>query len=272
MGINETVSRNRKRVKVNYLFGMFVFLTIISFCFIIHDFYLEWEEKQFWNQVSSLKKESSQFTVKNVRPEYQLLYDQNPDMIGWIKIDGTKIDYPVMQTKENPQFYLRKNFKKQNDNSGTPFVDYRCNVLGNRSFNVVIYGHYTTGDSMFRWLLNYESEVWYKENKNIIFDTINEKGLYEVVAAFYYDVTGAVLRDEITYSGEEGHTFYNYIELDSKEGFDKFRLGIEEVKLYKTASNIEKEDSLITLICCAPVEFSGIKENGRFVVIAKKIN
>lgn len=272
MDIDRIFRRNRKKVIVNYLFGMCLFLTIISFCIVLHDFYLEWEEQQFWDKVSSLKEESVQFNAKNVRPEYQLLYKQNSDMVGWIKIDGTKIDYPVMQTKENPQYYLRKNFEKQEDNSGTPFVDYRCNVLENRSFNVVIYGHYTNSDTMFRWLLNYESEAWYKENKNIIFDTINEKGLYEVVAAFYYDVTGAVIRDGTTYSEEDGHTFYNYIELDSKEGFDKFRLGIEKMSLYKTTSVIEKEDALITLICCAPVEFSDIKENGRFIVIAKKVN
>lgn len=267
-------NNNAKGKAAKFLFLFFFILTLISGGFVIKDCIVHYRENQFWKNVQDMKDSKNtskeEQNPQNILPEYQNLYKTNPDIIGWIKIEGTKIDYPVTQTKNDPQYYLRKNFEKQDSDIGTPFADYRCNVLENRSFNVIIYGHYTFGDSMFRWLLNYDAESWYRKNKNIIFDTIKEKGMYEVVAAFYYDGADAVLQDP-SYHGKDSYTFYNYIELDSKEGFEKFKSGIEKLKLYETTASIEKEDSLITLVCCAPVEFSGIEETGRFVVVAKKV-
>lgn len=276
---------------MKFLFSFFLLLTLISGFFVIRDLIAHYRENQFWEHVQDMKQPDASPAGKQsfLLPEFQSLYKANPDIVGWIKIDGTKIDYPVMQTKQEPEYYLRRNFEKEEDILGTPFADYRCNVLENRSFNVIIYGHHTSGDSMFRWLLNYDSEAWYRNNKTITFDTIREKGTYEVVAAFYFDATNAVLLDEASNKGKAfrtqeasctrapadlnaKYTFYNYIELDSKEGFEAFKSGIEKQKLYKTDAAIEKEDSLITLICCAPVEFSQIEKNGRFVVVAKKVS
>ncbi len=268
--------KNLKRKAANFLFAFFLILTLISGTFVIKDLIAQYHEKIFWENIQNKKKSADTPAEKQnsptILPEYQTLYETNPDMVGWIKIDGTKIDYPVMQTKTKPQFYLRKNFEKKEDDLGTPFADYRCSILDNRSFNVIIYGHYAFDDSMFRWLLNYEAETWYQDHKTILFDTIREKGKYEIVAAFYYDAADAVLRDPGSEHGKDSYTFYNYIELDSKKGFEKFKSGIEKLKLYQTTESIQKEDSLITLVCCAPVEFSGIEETGRFVIVAKKMS
>lgn len=227
--------------------------------------------EQYWKNIANKKEKGVVLNDDTILDEYETLYKENSDIVGWLKIDGTKIDYPVMQNKESPEYYLRKNFNKEYDGCGTPFVDYRCDVLPEQSFNTIIYGHYSSGDRGFRWLFNYEAEYWYKEHKIIQFDTIQEKGNYEVVAVFYYDVTDVTLKESDDEKTEDVYEFYNYIEIDSGDGYRKFIDGIESKKLYETEAKIKMTDHLITLICCAPEAFSDIEENGRLVVIAKKI-
>ena len=228
-------------------------------------------EEKYWKKLASLKDVENSVSDDSILSEYSALYEQNTDMIGWIKIDGTTIDYPVMQTKDSPEYYLRRNFNKEEEGGGTPFVDYRCDVLPKQSFNTIIYGHYTSGNTGFRWLLNYEAEKWYKEHKIIYFDTLQEKGKYEVIAAFYYDVTGATLSVKENAITDETYEFYNYIEIDSLKGYKKFIDNIEKRQLYETDAKFKMTDHLITLVCCAPKEYSDIEKNGRFIVIAKKI-
>ena len=93
------------------------------------------------------------------------LYRSNNDLIGWIKVEGTKIDYPVMQTKDKPEFYLRKDFNKNYSLAGTPFMDEASNVAGSpqsdgseSTCNWLIYGHHMKTGIMFHNLLKYEEE------------------------------------------------------------------------------------------------------------------
>ena len=108
------------------------------------------------------------------------LIAENSDCIGWLRISGTKIDYPVMQTKGNPQYYLRRDFNKQYSYMGTPFMDSRCDI--NYDNNLIVYGHNMKDGKMFADLLRYKDKEYCKLHNIINFITPNEVQKYEVVA------------------------------------------------------------------------------------------
>lgn len=114
--------------------------------------------------------------------KYAAVYEQNSDFVGWISIDGTNINYPVMQTQSDPDFYLKHAFDQSYSDYGVPYVQENCDL--EQSDNVVIYGHHMKNGSMFSDLCKYESEDFYREHKTVRFDTQEDFGEYEIVAAF----------------------------------------------------------------------------------------
>lgn len=266
-----------KKKGVSFLFSVFLVLTAVSGCLVCIDFVKACQERQFWERIQTARDQGlaseENWTAGDILPQYRELYEKNPDMVGWLRIDNAKIDTPVMQMKADPEYYLRRDFDGREYSGGTPFIDYRCSVSSRRSFNLILYGHYTNGDYLFRRLLDYAYKSRNPEEEDAIyFDTLTEQGVYKVAAAFFYDGTDAVLQPPYSNVGEEAYTFYNYIELDSREGFEKFLKGIEERRRYETGVEITPKDQLLTIVCCAPVEFSGIREGGRFVLVAKKVS
>ena len=195
-----------------------------------------------------------------ILPEYEKLYNQNNDLYGWIKIEGTLIDYPVMYTPdyEDTNFYLRKNFQKEYSNLGTPFIDGRCTE---DSENLIIYGHnFEHDDTMFGPLEQYKQEEFYEQHKYINFDTLYEKTTYEVIA-----VSKAVIYyDQVP---EDEYLFYEHVELDSKEAFDDYIANMKENSYYDIEASAEYGDQIITLCTC---DYWG--KNARLLVVAKKCN
>ena len=114
--------------------------------------------------------------------KYAEVFAQNDDLIGWISIPGTRIDYPVMQTKDDPDFYLKHAFDKSYSNYGVPYAAENCDA--DISDNMVVYGHHMNNGSMFSDLCKYADEDFYREHKTIYFDTLGGYGEYEVIAAF----------------------------------------------------------------------------------------
>ena len=96
---------------------------------------------------------------EDVLAKYQELYLQNEDMVGWLSIAGTIINYPVMQSRNNPNFYLKHNFEKEYSDLGTPYVQENCDIA--ESDNLVIYGHHIKGGKMFGALEDYKSKSFY---------------------------------------------------------------------------------------------------------------
>lgn len=185
--------------------------------------------------------------------KYAEVYEQNSDLVGWISIDGSNINYPVMQTINNPNFYLKHGFDKQYSDYGVPYVQENC-TLG-ISDNVIIYGHHMNNGSMFADLCKYESEDFYRAHKTIRFDTLSGYGEYEIVAVF----------KTVAYS-QEGFQYYRFVDAEDKAAFDEFLAGCNALRLYDTGVSAVYGDKLITLSTC---EYS--RNNGRMVVVAKKI-
>ena len=183
--------------------------------------------------------------------KYAEVFAQNDDLIGWISIPGTRIDYPVMQTKDDPDFYLKHAFDKSYSSYGVPYMQENCDV--GISDNLMLYGHHMNNGSMFSDLCKYESEDFYQDHKTIHFDTLDSFGEYEVIAAF----------KTVAYS-EQGFKYYHFVRAEQEEDFDEFIAKCKELALYDTGVTAEYGDQLITLSTC---EYS--RTNGRMVVVAK---
>lgn len=190
---------------------------------------------------------------ENVLARYQELYLQNEDMAGWISIDGTTVNYPVMQSVNEPNFYLKHNFEKEYSDLGVPYIQENCDIL--TSDNLVIYGHHIKGGKMFGALESYKYKGFYEEHKTIHFDTLTEQAEYEIVAVF----------KTVAYS-LEGFRYYDFVNAEDEEGFNTYIAKCKDLALYDTGVSVEYGDKLITLSTC---EYSA--QNGRLVVVAKKI-
>ena len=117
--------------------------------------------------------------------KYVEQYNLNNDFVGWISIADTAINYPVMQTVNNPDYYLKKNFVKKYSDYGVPYVDSDCSI--DLSTNTVIYGHNMKNGSMFSSLVSYANKSYFEEHPIICFDTLGGYGEYQVIAAFRFD-------------------------------------------------------------------------------------
>lgn len=195
----------------------------------------------------------TQATQPTILPQYAQLYQQNPDMVGWIKIEGTAIDYPVMHTPAAPEKYLHVNFEGAYSYPGVPFVDAACTM---DSDNLLIYGHNMPNGTMFRSLMQYQQKNFWQNHPTIVFNTLYEEQEYEVLAAFY---------DRVYYKTEDVFKFYQFIDPETEEEFDEGIAQFKEKALYDTGVNAEYGDRLITLVTCAYHT-----DHGRFVVVARR--
>lgn len=184
---------------------------------------------------------------------YKDVFAANSDFVGWIGIDGTNISYPVMQTPNSPDFYLKRGFDKNYSDYGVPYVQENC-LIG-QSDNCVIYGHHMKDGAMFADLCKYESESFYREHPNIRFDTLAGFGEYEIVCVFK---TAAYT--------EDGFKYYHFVDAENEEVFQAFIRSCQALALYDTGVSAEYGDKLITLSTC---EYS--RTNGRMVVVAKRV-
>jgi len=204
--------------------------------------------------VSEMGGESKE---EDMSKKFAELYALNNDFVGWLSIEGTNIDYPVMHTPDDPEFYLRRNFYKESENAGTLFVDYR-NSLNPASTNVIIYGHHMKNKTMFYELMNYQDKSFYEEHKMISFDTLYGRGKYEIVAVILSKAYS--IEDEV-------FKYYDFIEASTEEEYNEFMQNIRQLQLYDTGVESRFGDQLITLSTC---EYS--QEDGRLAVIARKVN
>ena len=183
---------------------------------------------------------------------YRELHGYNSDFVGWIRVPGTEINYPVMQSPDSPNYYLRRNFEKAYSNLGTPYLQENCDIR--TCDNLIIYGHHMLDGGMFSDLELYKKRKFFQQHKYVRFDTLDELGLYEVMAVV---ITTAYQADSFQY--------YNYVE-NNELTFNTYVQECKQRALYDTGIDAEYGDRLITLSTC---EYSS--DNGRLIVVAKKI-
>lgn len=200
--------------------------------------------------------------------DMQLLYDQNPDVIGWLTIPGMNVDYPIMQTKEDEDYYLDKDFNgNYNANgslildddsimgSGTKANDYLDGTLP--STNLIVHGHNMKSGAMFGNLDYYRDKKYEEEHNKIKLKTLTEEREYEIVAVFL---------SQVYKKSDEVFKYYKFFEAYEQEEFDDFYGNIKSMSLYDTGVTSKFGDEFITLSVCAYHV-----ENGRLAVVAKRI-
>ncbi len=186
--------------------------------------------------------------------QYSALYSQNNDFVGWLAIDGTNISYPVMQTKESPDYYLRRGFDKKYSYHGVPYVEEACDI--GVSDNIIIYGHNMLDGSMLSAVDKYKNKDFYETHKYITFNTLEEYGTYEVIAVM-----------KSSPKLEQTFQYYGFINAWDKDHFANYIYDIKSYSLYDTGVSANYGDKLLTISTC---EYS--VDNGRLAIIAKKIN
>ncbi len=193
--------------------------------------------------------------IPDILSEYETLYAKNQKLAGWLKIEGTNIDYPVMQTTDN-EYYLNHNYNQQKDNNGSLFLDCECTLFP-QSDNMIIYGHHMKSGNMFGNLQKYAKEDYWKKHPTIQFDTIYEKGTYDVMYVFYSKVYD---NDELVFK------YYQFINANSQKEFDYYMSEMQNLSLYDTGVTATYGDTLLTLSTC-----DHSQTDGRFAVVAKRV-
>ena len=211
------------------------------------------------NDFVKIKKASvtlDKLETPDILEEYTSVFALNQKLVGWIKIDGTKVDYPVLQTLNN-DYYLNHNFDQEEDKNGSIFLDKDCSIFP-RTQNLILYGHNMKSGKMFGTLKSYKDEAFYKKHPTIQFDTIYEKGTYEILYVF-----SEVVHEET----EVAFKYYQFINANSQEEYDSYMNEMAAMSIYDTGVTSVYGDALITLSTC---DYSAGAE--RFVVVAKRVD
>lgn len=264
----EIIKLERRRTVLVAIFAMLAFTSIGYFIFYYAN--IDSSEKRMQEIAglvgsTALSGQDGTATANIVNPDnpdappileqYQTLYNSNKRLIGWLKIDDTNIDYPVMQCDDN-EFYLSHNFDSEEDKAGAIFLDCNCDVL-KKNDNMIIYGHHLTSGRMFSQLGDYEKQSFFEKHQYIQFDTIYEQRLYQVMFAFRSKVYN---EDDVVFK------YYQFINANSEEEFNSYMLEMNDKSFYETGVWAFYGDELLTLSTCDYHE-----DNGRFVVVAKRV-
>ena len=254
----QKIKSNKKRLLI------LAIILIICIIMLVLNFY----NKNSTNNDDSFKNianDNSQVesgTTSNSKTErmakLEELQRENSDIIGWLEIENSNINYPVLQGEDN-EYYMTHNYKKEYSKEGSLFLDkdYDWNIP---SSNLLIYGHNNRGtNSMFTGLINYKDEDYYKAHKTIRFTTNSEDAEYEIISVFlsrvYYKAETNVFR------------YYYFINAENEQEFNEYVQNSKDASLYDIEATAEYGDQLLTLSTC---EFS--QEDGRLAIVARKIN
>ena len=265
------MDKKKKIYKVIYI--ILITLIIASIIYIVYLIMLKKEAKEESESLNTIevekKKEiiiaisnNKKIKIKENKEEktermiqVQKLKEENSDIVGWLEIEGTSINYPVLQGTDN-EFYMTHNYKKEKSKNGSIFLnkDYDWNIESN---NLLIYGHNINNGTMFQELLKYENESFYKEHPKIRFTTENEDSIYDIISAF---------KSKVYYKSEKNvFRYYYFINPKSEEEYMEYIENAKKASLYNIEETATYGDRLITLSTC-----SYYVQDGRFAVVARK--
>lgn len=246
-------ARHSKKPKNHFrILSIFFLLLCVSCIIYISYVYAEAERnRNIYYNISNIVDNGIKSNAQKVID----LKKENEDIIGWIKIEDTIIDYPILQTNDN-NFYLKHNYKKEKSKYGSIYAKSNCNIKDNNS-NIIIYGHNLKDDQMFNCLLKYQKKEFYDTHQQINISTENEENIYTIVSVF---------KSRVFYQDEKNvFKYYNYTRFDNEEEYNNYIMNCKKIELYNTGVSAQYGEQIITLVTC---EYSQV--NGRMVVIAKK--
>lgn len=184
------------------------------------------------------------------------LYDDNDDLVGWLTVEGTKIDYPVLQTTHDNEYYLRRGFDKLYAMSGSLFVDANCRLTSPTTANWIIYGHNMGNGSMFGTLPRYAKKDFYEAHPTLVFSTLYETSRWQILAALRTNV------------GDDELPYYSFFDAADEAQWQTRYDAIMADALYETGQTARYGDQLLTLSTCGS---SNSFTEKRFAVLAKRL-
>lgn len=187
--------------------------------------------------------------------QYEALYQMNNDLAGWVTIPETKVNYPVMFTEGDNDYYLAHDFDGNPDKNGLLVMDKRCYRDGTGS-HVLIHGHNMKTGFMFGQLKKYKDRAFYEAHPRIYFDTLYEERVYEIIAVCITSVAAGA---------DEDFKYYDFIRIDDENAFDTYVQQARDESLYDTGREAHYGDELLTLSTC-----DYTKAEGRLVIIARR--
>lgn len=222
------------------------------------------DEKENVTSESELEENGEMIATENAEKQNEetermlqvkQLQEQNADIVGWLEIENTNMNYPVLQGTDN-RYYMTHNYKKESSKNGSIFLDanYNWNIPSN---NLLIYGHNLGNGMMFQELLKYEKESFYQEHPVIRFTTAEEDAEYEIISVF---------KSRVYYKSEKNvFRYYYFINSESEEEYNQFVKNVKNASLYPIDATANYGDQLITLSTC-----SYYVDDGRFAVVGRK--
>ena len=248
------------RRRCNYIMRKIVYtiITILLISLVLISSYLIFKEKKQNEKQENTFEDLIEIVEENIENQEERkidinkLYEENKDIVGWLKIDNTTINYPIMQNINDPNYYLHRDFYKNYSSYGTPYMAKQCNL---NSDNIVIYGHHMKNNKMFGKLEKYKSKDFYNNHKIITFTTLEKEYSYEIFAVF-----------KTTVYTKNTFRYYENINFENKKMYDDFINICKDKSLYQTGIEIKDKEKLITLSTC---EYSN--KNSRLVIVARKI-
>lgn len=248
------------RRRCNYIMRKIVYtiITILLIGLVLISSYLIFKEKKQNEKQENTFEDLIEIVEENIENQEERkidinkLYEENKDIVGWLKIDNTTINYPIMQNINDPNYYLHRDFYKNYSSYGTPYMAKQCNL---NSDNIVIYGHHMKNNKMFGELEKYKSKDFYNNHKIITFTTLEKEYSYEIFAVFK---TTVYIKNTFRY--------YENINFENKKMYNDFINICKDKSLYQTGIEIKDKEKLITLSTC---EYSN--KNSRLVIVARKI-
>lgn len=271
------MDKDKKKKRINAIYNIFLVFFIMVFLgsasylgFYFYNIHSSEKEFQDVKDLIIQENEGNQETLtasstdaspfveldgKKIQRKYLQIYQQNNDFIGWLTIPDTVVDYPVVFTPDDEEFYLRKDFHKEKSTSGTLFLGANSD-LETPSDNIIIYGHNMHAGTMFHTLLEYQDEDFYKEHPYFEFDSLYGDGKYIIIAAFKIQIS----------DDEDSFKYYEFYNAENQDEFDEYVSQCKTLTPYDIREGASYGDKLITLSTC-----SYHVTNGRFVVVAKKV-
>jgi len=255
------IKRISKKVFVTgfIILSLVILAVIYWFCFIKPSIINARESKAISNIINEVDISDATEEEAKGKTDRQLkvieLKAKYPNLIGWIKIAGTNIDYPVMQWTDN-EHYLKYSYDGKQSKLGSIYLHKDVDV-NKPSANFIIYGHNITTGVMFNELLDYKKQSFYNDHKIIEFTTENKDAKYEIVSVFISKVYN---------NNDKVFKYYNFIDTSKESEYNNYINNVKKLSLYNTGINAKFGEQLITLTTC---EYS--QRNGRIVVVAREI-
>lgn len=241
--------KNQKKIKIyNFIIFIAIMAVLISGYFLIKFFYLEPKQNEETNE----DIRGIYYSRENKEESFDELRKINKDIIGWIKIENTPIDYPVLESAN----YLYKNYKGEYSRYGSIFTD-NSSKLENNPQNIILHGHHMNNGSMFASICDFADLTFYKANPTFKFDTIYEKGNWKIISVFKTNTDPA-----------HGEVFDYFISDfgNSKDNFLEYIYQVRLRSIIDTPVDINEDDKIVTLSTC-----SYELKDFRTVVIARKV-